>query len=1118
VPIKPTRTIEPKPARRAVAARPAKGTRGAFALLGLRDALKALSAGDFSVRLGRGASDIEREVAIAFGSLAERLDLASAEVIRVSTSMARDGETRERAALQGAAGTWRELIDNVNQLADDLGAQVRAITDVSTAVTHGDLSPSIRVEARSEVPTPRGNLDQMIGKLRETMARNQEQDWLKTNLARFSGMMQGQKNIEAVSRLLMSELTPLVSAHHGAFFVRSGDGAAGEMKLVAGYAFEERKNVSSRFKVGEGLVGQCALEKKPILLTNVPGDYVRISSGLGHATPLVILVFPILFEDEVSAVVELASFRPFSPIHRVFLEQLSGSIGVVLNMIGANARTVEALQQSRSLAEELLEQSKELQTQQYELKKSNQELGAQAQSLKVSEEQLRDQRKELQQVNAQLEDKARLLVRQNRAVEGKNRELELARLALEDKASQLVLSSKYKSEFLANMSHELRTPLNSLLILAQLLADNAGGNMNAKQVEFASTIHTAGTDLLSLINDILDLSKIESGTMSLEEEELPLVGLSEYVERAFRPLALHKHLELTVTLAPELPPSLWTDPRRLQQVLKNLLANAFKFTERGGVTLEVHLATSGWSPDHPTLGGAEPVVAFSVTDTGIGIPADKQALIFQAFQQADGTTGRRYGGTGLGLSISRELARVLGGEVDVVSAPGEGSTFTLYLPGARVSAREQASVRMLPEAAEVQQPAARAALPRSREEGVADDRAGIAPGDPVLLVIDDDATRGRVVVDLAHSAGLKCLMACSGEEGLALAHEFAPAAITLDLGLPGADGWLVLDRLKHSAETRHIPVFVVSVDDTARARSLQLGALDFFRQPLDVDALLRRLLASRERGEAPLRELLVVEDNDVERQAIVELTSNEGVRVTAVASAEEALSELERKRFDCMILDLGLPGISGFELLDRLQGNSQALALPIVVYTGRELTPAETAGLAGRTEAIIVKDVCSREHLLSQTTLFLHREEATLTAGGRQMLKSVRDSDPVFARKTVLVIDDDVRNIFAVTSILERHRMKVLFAEDGRRGVELLQSSPAVALVLMDVMMPEMDGYEATRAIRGLGPYATLPIVALTAKAMKDDRAKCIAAGASDYLAKPVNVEQLLSVLRVWLY
>jgi GAF domain-containing protein len=429
VPIKPTRTIEPKPARRAVAARPAKGTRGAFALLGLRDALKALSAGDFSVRLGRGASDIEREVAIAFGSLAERLDLASAEVIRVSTSMARDGETRERAALQGAAGTWRELIDNVNQLADDLGAQVRAITDVSTAVTHGDLSPSIRVEARSEVLTPRGNLDQMIGKLRETMARNQEQDWLKTNLARFSGMMQGQKNIEAVSRLLMSELTPLVSAHHGAFFVRSGDGGAGEMKLVAGYAFEERKNVSSRFKLGEGLVGQCALEKKAILLTNVPGDYVRISSGLGHATPLVILVFPILFEDEVSAVVELASFRPFSPIHRVFLEQLSGSIGVVLNMIGANARTVEALQQSRSLAEELLE--------------------------------------ELQQTNAELEER-RGAARSCRTPRSSARTARSSRrsLALEERAQQLALSSKYKSEFLANMSHELRTPLNSLLILA----------------------------------------------------------------------------------------------------------------------------------------------------------------------------------------------------------------------------------------------------------------------------------------------------------------------------------------------------------------------------------------------------------------------------------------------------------------------------------------------------------------------------------------------------------------------------------------------------------------------------------------------------------------------------
>lgn len=1214
VPTKPLSANEPKRARPTAAPRRPK-KRGAFGLAALRDALSALSTGDFSARVGPGGSLVERQVASAFDALAERLELASAEVIRVSTSITRDGETRERAQRQGAegrwssqvdafnglvdallrpstevesviaavlagdltrrmdvevggkpargellrvglsvnrmvdqlsvfaaevtrvakevgvegklggqadvaaaAGTWRELLDNVNQLADNLTSQVRAIMEVSTAVTQGDLSRSIRVEAQGEVLALRGNLNQMIANLRETTARNQEQDWLKTNLAKFSGMMQGQKNIEAVSRLIMSELTPLVSAHHGAFFVRSGENGPGEMRLVAGYAYEERKNVSSRFKLGEGLVGQCALEKKPILLTNVPGDYVRINSGLGHGTPLVILVFPVLFEDEVSAVVELASFLPFSPIHRAFLEQLSGSIGVVLNMIGANARTVEALQQSRSLAEELLKQSKELQTQQYELKKSNQELGAQAQSLKLSEDQLREQREELQQVNARLEDKASLLVRQNRDVEGKNREVELARLALEDKAVELVLSSRYKSEFLANMSHELRTPLNSLLILAQLLADNPGGNLDAQQVEFATTIHAAGADLLSLINDILDLAKIESGTLTLDQEELPIATLAEDVERNFRPLARHKNVELAIRLAPGAPTTVTTDPRRLQQVLKNLLANAFKFTEKGSVTLTVELATSGWSQDHPTLGDAESVLAFSVADTGIGIASDKQALIFQAFQQVDGSAGRRYGGTGLGLSISRDLAGVLGGEIDVVSSVGKGSTFTLYLPRYRASAqREVTHAADVGERDEVRTVAAPRA-PLALAPGLADDRASIAPGDTVLLVIEDDATARRALADAAHTAGLRCLLASSGEEGLALAEELGPSAITLDLGLPGVDGWLVLDRLKHSARTRHIPVYVVSADDSARQRSLRLGALEFFPKPVDVAALTRRLVSVSVPREPRSRELLVVEDDEVQRQAIVDLIASGDVQITAVASAEEALAALAATPFDCMVLDLNLPEMSGFELLDRLQTDPRTGALPIVVYTGRELTIAETDGLARRTESVIVKDVFSREHLLSQTTLFLHRDEAQLSLRKREMLRSVRESDPVFAGKTVLVIDDDLRNIFAVTSILERHKIKVLFAEDGRSGIELLQRSPGVALVLMDVMMPQMDGYEAMRAIRGLGQYPTLPIVALTAKAMKDDRAKCIAAGASDYLAKPVNAERLLSTLRVWLY
>ena len=1095
----------------------------------------AVANGDLSQKIDVEARGELLELKSTVNKMVDQLSSFASEVTRVAKEVGVDGKLGGQANVPGAAGTWRDLTDNMNQLADNLTVQVRAIMEVSIAVTQGDLTRSISVEARGEHLALRANLNQMIANLRDTTLRNEEQDWLKTNLAKFSGMMQGQKNLEAVSRLIMSELTPLVSAHHGAFFIASSENGIQELRLRASYAYQVRKSVSNSFRLGEGLVGQSALEKKSILITNIPSDYVQISSGLGQSTPLNILVIPILFEDDVSAVIELASFQPFSQIHRLFLDQLSGSIGVVLNMIGANMRTVEALNQSQSLAEELQKQSKELQQQQYELKKSNQELGAQAQSLKISEEQLKDQREELQQVNEQLEEKATLLAGQNRAVENKNQEVELARLALEEKAEQLALSSKYKSEFLANMSHELRTPLNSLLILSQLLADNPDGNLEKKQVEFAATIHSAGADLLSLINDILDLSKIESGTMTVDLDALVFATLPEYVERNFGQLARHKGLASDVTLAPDLPASLSTDPRRLQQVLKNLLANAFKFTERGRVSLSVAVVTSGWSLDHATLGRVPTVIAFAVSDTGIGVPADKQKIIFQAFQQADGTTSRKYGGTGLGLSISREIARLLGGEIRVASTPGKGSTFTLYLPQSYVplplplplpAAQGPRSASPPSLAAPVEM----AVLSDGPAEVVVDDpslllpnflgddRADINPGDRVLLVIEDDATFARVLFDLVRALGFKCLAAVSGESGLALAHEYRPDAITLDLGLPGVDGWIILDRLKHSAHTRHIPVHVISADDAGRRRSLQLGALEFLTKPVTGEALARALGVVKALSEPRMSHLLLVEDNEVQRLAIVELIGNGDVAITAVAGGEEALRALADKRFDCMVLDLGLLDMTGFKLLDRIEADPRFQALPIIVYTGRELTREETAGLARRTKAIILKNVDSLQNLLDQTALFLHRDESKLSAPRRQMLKRVRESDPVFAGKTVLVVDDDVRNIFAVTSVLERHKMTVLYADNGRKGVEVLEQNPAVQLVLMDIMMPEMDGYEATRAIRAMAKYASLPIIALTAKAMKDDRAKCIEAGASDYLTKPVEAEQLLSVLRVWLY
>lgn len=1107
----------------------------------------AVANGDLSQKIDVEARGELLEVKSTVNKMVDQLSSFASEVTRVAKEVGIEGKLGGQANVPGAAGMWRDLTDNVNQLANNLTDQVRAITEASIAVTQGDLTRSISVEAQGEHLALRRTLNQMFANFRETTLRNQEQDWLKGNLAKFSGMMQGQKNLEAVSRLIMSELTPLVSAHHGAFFILSNETASPDLKMVASYAYQVRKNVSNCFQLGEGLVGQSALEKKTILLTNVPADYVQISSGLGQATPLNILVIPILFEDDVSAVIELASFQPFSQIHRLFLDQLSGSIGVVLNMIGANMRTVEALKQSQTLAEELQTQSKELQQQQYELKKSNQELGAQAQSLKISEVKLKDQREELQQVNEQLEEKASLLAGQNRAVENKNQEVELARVALEEKAEQLALSSKYKSEFLANMSHELRTPLNSLLILSQLLADNSNGNLDAKQVDFACTIHSAGADLLSLINDILDLSKIESGTMTVDIDAFAFTSLPDFVERGFGELARHKGLQFLVELDAKLPSSITTDSRRLLQVLKNLLANAFKFTEAGNVVLRAEVATEGWTAQHPTLCDASSVVAFSVRDTGIGISKEQQKIIFQAFQQADGTTSRKYGGTGLGLSISREIARLLGGEIHVRSTPEEGSTFTFFLPQnyvqvdypsimppalpAEVAPRTQlaASAPVLTDPVTghpgrlanvaLEDGVGLPAMPRAAysANSLRDDRGSITADDRVVLIIEDDVVFANVLLDLIRGMGFKCLVALTGESGLALAAEYQPAAITLDLGLPGVDGWMVLDGLKHSAFTRHIPVHVVAGDESGRRRSLQLGALDFLTKPVSNEALAAALGVARGLRAVRVSQLLLVEDNDVERRAITELIDGDDVKITAVANSREAMVALDATRFDCMVLDLGIPGVSGFELLDQIEADPRFENMPIIIYTGRELTTAESANLAQRAEAVIVKRVRSMDHLLDQTALFLHRNEILLAPSKRQMLKNVRDMNPVFAGKTVLVVDDDVRNIFAVTSVLERHKINVLFAENGKKGIEMLDQNPGVQLILMDVMMPELDGYDATRAIRRNPKHAVLPIVSLTAKAMKDDRAKCIAAGASDYMAKPIEAEQLLSVLRVWL-
>jgi HAMP domain-containing protein/CheY-like chemotaxis protein/signal transduction histidine kinase len=1104
---------------------------------GIARVVTAVANGDLKRKLMLDAKGEIETLAETINEMIDTLATFADQVTTVAREVGIEGKLGGQAEVPGAAGTWRDLTDNVNELAANLTTQVRAIAEVATAVTKGDLTRSIAVEAQGEVAALKDNINQMIANLRETTQKNTEQDWLKTNLAKFTRMLQGQRDLETVSKLILSELAPLVFAQHGVFFImEAGPDQQSLLKLISTYAYRERRHLSNRFRLGEGMVGQCALEKERILLTEVPHDYIKISSGLGEAAPLNVVVLPVLFEGQVTAVIELASFHRFSEIHLTFLDQLTESIAIVLNTIAASMRTEELLKQSQSLAEEL-------QTQQKELTETNRRLEEQARSLKASEELLKNQQEQLQQTNEELEEKAELLQLQNREVERKNQEIEQARLSLEEKAEQLALTSRYKSEFLANMSHELRTPLNSLLILARLLADNSEANLTQKQVEYAHTIYSSGNDLLGLINDILDLAKIESGTMSVEVRQALFVDLREQLERTFCQVAHDRNLDFTIHFEDNLPSAIYTDLKRLQQVLKNLLSNAFKFTERGGIQLHVSVATQGWSPGCESLNRADTVIAFAVHDTGIGIAFEKQRIIFEAFQQVDGTTSRRYGGTGLGLSISRELAHLLGGEIRLESEPGQGSTFTLYLPqtyvpfvGGRsqesgVGSRES-GVRSRGSGVGSREVGGRSRESGGRGQGllpqfnvaallaepaVADDRATIQAGDRVLLIIEDDVNFAKILLDMARQQTFKGLVATCSQEGLAMAREFKLAAIMLDVRLPDMDGWTVLDRLKHDPATRHIPVHMMSVEEGLQ-RSLQLGAIAFLQKPANSEALSNALADIKQFIERPVKNLLVIEDDDVQRLSIVELIGNSDVSTTAVGTAAAALEALQSGHFDCIVLDLGLPDMSGFELIERIKQQPNLGYLPIIIYTGKELTQQEETQLRRISETIIVKDVRSPERLLDETALFLHRVQANLPAPQRQILEQLQQQDPILVGKKVLLVDDDVRNIFALTSLLEGYQMQVHYAENGRDGITLLRNNPDIDIVLMDVMMPEMDGYETMRAIRQVGEFRSLPIIALTAKAMKGDREKCIEAGASDYITKPVDMEQLLSLLRVWLY
>ncbi|HZZ26575.1 MAG TPA: HAMP domain-containing protein, partial [Pirellulales bacterium] len=1060
---------------------------------GIARVVTAVANGDLKQKLTVEAKGEIAALADTINGMIDTLATFADQVTTVAREVGVEGKLGGQASVPGAAGTWKDLTDNVNQLAANLTTQVRAIAEVATAVTKGDLTRSITVAAQGEVAALKDNINEMIVNLKDTTLKNAEQDWLKTNLAKFSRMLQGQKDMITVGRLILSELAPLVSAQHAMVYTYDSSEEQPHLKLLASYAFEHTDGTGNRIELGQGLVGQCALEKQKILLSHVPSDYVRISSGLGSGPPASMIVLPVVFEGQVKAVLELASFERFNPTHQAFLDQLTESIGIVLNTIEANMRTEDLLKQSQSLAQEL---------------QSRQE--------------------ELQQTNEELQEKARLLAHQNVEVERKNREVEQARQALEEKAEQLALTSKYKSEFLANMSHELRTPLNSLLILSDQLSKNPDGNLSAKQTEYAKTIHSSGNDLLMLINDILDLSKIESGTVVLDVGELRFADLHNYVERTFRHVAEAKGVDFLVQLDPNLPRTLTTDSKRLQQVLKNLLSNAFKFTHEGQVNLKIQMADGGWHPEIESLSASDSVLAISVSDTGIGIPLEKQHIIFEAFQQADGSTSRKYGGTGLGLAISREIARLLGGEIGLVSQPGTGSTFTLFLPQTfvpqKVVRRAALPAPKPTTITRIESPIADTApdhvpteLEFSYVAEAPDDRNNIQGDDRVVLIVDNDIDFARFVLETAHKVGFKGITTPLGAAAIALAGEYQPQAVLLDISLPDIDGWHVLARLKRDFSLQHIPVYIVSTADQLE-RGYKQGAQGILPKPIQTAEMLEEFLGKvHAEVERTQRRVVQLEPQAEKRNVLSQLLSAPGVKIECVESGAALLQALGNGPVDAVILNCEVPDMTLAALAEQVISQPAMEGRPTVLQLPAELDDDRRERLQRLAHEFNLHVSNSLPYLARQLVSALCLPISTLSEDCQKVLTEDSKPHAVLAGKKVLIVDDDIRNIFALTSILERYDMVTVSAETGRDAINLLQAAPDVDIVLMDIMMPEMDGLDTTRAIRQISRFRDLPIVAVTAKAMKGDREKCIEAGAWDYLSKPVDPEQMLSVLRAWL-
>jgi signal transduction histidine kinase/CheY-like chemotaxis protein/CHASE3 domain sensor protein len=927
--------------------------------------------------------------------------------------------------------------------------------------------------------------------IRRATAARQREDWLQSGQVGLGSAMLGDQRTEQLGDNILGFLARYLGAHAGAVFVGGGD----NYRRVSTYGVPTTANIPERFTLKEGLLGQAALEGRPFLIRDVPDGYLTIASALGQDKPRHLVISPASADSAVNAVIELGFINPIGEDILKLLEQASESIGVAV-------RSATYRAELQNLLEETQRQSEELQVQSEELRVSNEELEEQSRALKESQARLEQQQAELEQTNAQLEEQAQQL-------ETQRDDLERTTAAVQLKARELEQASRYKSDFLANMSHELRTPLNSSLILAKLLADNAEENLTDEQVKFAKTIQSSGNDLLNLINDILDLSKIEAGHVEIRPETVSFDRLIKDIQQVFQPIAQEKNLAFEIDIAPECPATIDTDIQRLEQVLKNLLSNAFKFTENGKVELAIRRSGDGQ-------------VALSVTDTGIGISEEQQQSVFEAFHQADGTISRKYGGTGLGLSISRELARLLGGSIRLKSSVGHGSTFTITIPEsynpALVASREPSmSVPIDPV---VQRAMAAPSTPVAVLSKVEDDRDRLTNARRILLVIDDDEAFAGILRDLSREMGFQSLVAGTAEEALNLAKQYVPSAIVLDIGLPDQSGLSVLDRLKRDVQTRHIPIHVVSAGDHAQT-AFSLGAVGYMLKPVKREELAEILKKLEAKLSQRMRRVLIVEDDDLQREAVGKLLTSHDVETVAAGTAAECLELLKRQTFDCMVLDLSLPDASGYSLLETLSREEAYSFPPVIVYTGRDLSSDDEQRLRRYSKSIIIKGAKSPERLLDEVTLFLHQVVSELPDEQQKMIRRARNRDAILEGRRILVVEDDVRNVYALTNILEPRGALVEIARNGREALDVLRKSATtgsmIDLVLMDVMMPVMDGLTATREIRKNPEWKTLPVITLTAKAMPDDQERCIESGANDYMAKPLDVEKLLSLVRVWM-